>query len=564
MRPQSSPACALVFVALALPSAVRGQTALFRDATSEANLVFRHFTGATGALYMPEIMGSGVALFDYDNDGDLDVYLVQGAPPTGEKEPGNRLFRNELRPSGTLRFTDVTEAAGVGHRASGMGVATGDIDGDGDLDLYVTNLGPNVLYRNEGNGTFSDVTKESGTDDPRWSSSAAFFDYDRDGDLDLFVANYVDFTYRNNKACFSPTGEPDYCTPKAYNPLRSRLFKNDGQGRFTDVSQAAGLGSLAGPSLGVTAADFDGDGFIDLYVANDGAANFLWMNRGNGTFEERGLWSGAAYGQDGIARAGMGVAAGDYDNDGDLDLFVTNLVREGSVLYRNEGRGEFSDVSLSSGLARASFLATGFGASFFDYDNDGRLDLFAANGAVTRMPSQKGEDYPFRQRNQLFHNEGEKGFLEVGGTAGPAFALLEVGRGAAFGDIDDDGDVDVLVANNNGPPRLLLNASDRRRHWLSVRLEGVRDNRFGLGARVAVLRKGQAPLWRRAHTDGSYLSASDGRVHFGLDASREIAGLLVEWPSGARERFPRTDVDRQITLRQHTGQAAPREPTLRP
>jgi hypothetical protein len=544
-----------------------GQEAPFRDAASDVGLGFHHFNGATGELYMPEIMGSGCALFDYDNDGDLDVYLVQGAPPDPTKgakkatfppppgsPPGSRLLRNDLVPSGVLHFTDVTEAAGVGHQGWGMGAATGDVDNDGDLDLYVTALGSNVLYRNNGDGTFSDVTRESGTDDPRWSTSAAFFDYDRDGDLDLYVANYVDFTFRNNKRCFAPTGEPDYCTPKAYGPLRSRLFRNDGHGRFED-SQAAGVAALAGPSLGVTVADFNGDGWIDIYVANDGAANFLWLAKGDGTFEEAGPLSGAAYGMDGIARAGMGVAAGDFDDDGDEDLFVTNLVREGSVLFSNDGRGRFQDVSLASGLARASFLVTGFGTGWLDYDNDGRLDLFAANGAVTMLPAQKGTDYPFRQRNQLFHNEGAGAFREVSPAVGAERA--EVGRGAAFGDVDNDGDVDVLVANNNGPARLLLNESDRRQHWLSVRLEGVRDNRFGLGARVAVLRNGHAPLWRRAHTDGSYLSASDSRVHFGLGASSGISGVLVQWPSGARERWARSEVDRQVTLRQHTGEAQP-------
>ena len=266
---------------------------------------------------------------------------------------------------------------------------------------------------------------------------------------------------------------------------------------------------------------------------------------------------------DGIARAGMGVAAGDFDDDGDLDLFVTNLLREGSVLFRNDGHGNFQDVSLPSGLARASFLVTGFGAGWLDYDNDGRLDLFAANGAVTMMPAQKGTDYPFRQRNQLFHNEGAGRFREVRVAVGDAGQRAEVGRGAAFGDVDNDGDVDVLVANNNGSARLFLNESDPRLHWLSVRLEGVRDNRFGLGARVAVLRNGQPPVWRLAHTDGSYLSASDSRVHFGLGDSRQISGVLVQWPSGVIERWTRTEVDRQIGLRQYTGEAESVAPPLR-
>ncbi|HMY76702.1 MAG TPA: VCBS repeat-containing protein, partial [Blastocatellia bacterium] len=396
-------------------SAGGAQAPLFREVAEETGLKFQHFTGATGEYFMPEIMGAGCALLDYDNDGDLDVYLVQGTlldekkklseasfPPPAGWESGNRLFRNELIPSGKLRFTDVTRAAGVGHVGYGMGVAVGDIDNDGDLDLYLTNAGSNALYRNNGNGTFTDATREAGVDDPRWSTSAAFLDYDRDGDLDLYVCNYVDFTVKSHKRCFAPTGEPDYCAPRAYRPLPDRLFRNDGKGRFTDVSQASGIGNVPGPGLGVTCADFNGDGWPDIYVANDGAANFLWLNKHDGTFEESGLLAGAAYGMDGVARAGMGAAAGDFDNDGDEDLLITNLTREGSTLYRNNGRGQFQDSTQEFNLTQPTFLSTGFGAVWLDYDNDGRLDLFTANGAVTIIAALKGKPYPFHQRNQLF------------------------------------------------------------------------------------------------------------------------------------------------------------------
>ncbi len=560
--------CLLLYSAFfcLLPFAVFGQAPPFRDATSETGLKFHHFTGASGALFMPEIMGSGGALFDYDNDGDLDIYLVQGMlldetkkmsaasfPPPADWKPGNRLWRNELIPSGKLRFTDVTVAAGVGAIGCGMGVATGDVDNDGKVDLYVTNFGSNILYHNNGNGTFTDVTKQAKVDDPRWSSSAAFLDYDRDGDLDLFVVNYVDFTVKNNKRCFSPLGEPDYCTPRAYNPLRSRLFRNDGKLQFTDVSQPAGIASLPGPGLGVTCADFNGDGWLDIYVANDGAANYLWLNQTDGTFTETGLLSGAAYGMDGIARAGMGATAGDFDNDGDEDIFVTNLTREGSTLYRNDGRGNFQDATLQLALTQPTFLSTGFGVGWFDYDNDGRLDLWAANGAVTIMPTQKGERYPFQQRSQLFHNEGAQGFREI--TAGAALQRAEVSRGAAFGDVDNDGDVDILITNNNGPARLLLNEAGTRQHWLRVRLEGAQDNRFGLGARVGILRTGQPTVWRSARTDGSYLSASDPRVYFGLGTTSAIDAVHVRWPNGTTEQWTKVQVDRQVTLRQTTGQA---------
>jgi hypothetical protein len=531
---------------------------LFRDAAAETGLVFEHFPGLSGKYYMPEIMGAGAALLDYDGDGDLDVYLIQGRaldaaakPPASS--PGNRLFRNELVPSGQLRFTDVTEPAGVGQKGYGMGVAVADYDNDGDPDLYVTNFGPNVLYRNNGDGTFTDVTKQAGVDDPRWSSSAAWVDIDRDGDLDLYVANYLDFTLRGNKECFAATGERDYCTPAAYRPVPDRLFRNNGNGTFTDVTVPSGIGVVSGPGLGVLAADFNADGWMDLYVANDGAANLLWINKGNGVFEEKGLLSGAAYSADGVARAGMGVTAEDFDGDGDMDILVTNLAREGSTLYRNDGKGSFYDASMEFGIHHPSFPSTGFGVLWFDYDNDGLLDLFAANGAVTIMESQRGQPYPFRQRNQLFRNDGGGKMREVTAEAGPALEPLEVSRAAAFGDIDNDGDVDILVTNNNGPARLLLNQAGARRPWLSVKLEGVKSNRDGIGARVAVLRAGRPPLWRRARTDGSYLASNDPRVHFGLGDQGEVQAVVVEWPDGSKEQWTGLQGGRPVRLKQGSG-----------
>ena len=539
---------------------------ILRDAATEVGLRFQHFTGATGELFMPEIMGAGAALLDYDGDGDLDVYLLQGTlldqskslkealfPPPIAQQSGHRLFRNELVPQGRLSFRDVTSEAGVGYEGYGMGAAVGDYDNDGDPDLYVTHFGSNILFRNNGNGTFTDVTREAGVDDPRWSTSAAFLDYDRDGNLDLFLTNYVDFTIKGNKKCFAPTGERDYCTPAAYRPVPDRLFRNIGKGKFADVTQSAGIGKAYGPGLGVACADFNSDGWIDIYVANDGAANLLWINKGDGTFEESALLAGAAYSMDGVARAGMGVAPGDFDNDGDEDLLVTNLASEGSTLYRNH-RGSFSDVTLELGLTRASFPFTGFGVGWFDYDNDGRLDLFAANGAVTIVEALRGSPYPYRQRNQLFRNDGrDKPLADMSAVAGPAFEQLHVGRGAAFGDIDNDGDLDILVSNNNGPVRLLLNEGGVKNHWLQVRLQGVSDNRQGIGARVAVLRKSQTPLWRRAHTDGSYLSAHDSRVHFGLGPDANLQGVVVHWPGGTREVFDGIKADTIVTLRQLGG-----------
>ena len=539
---------------------------IFRDAATEVGLRLQHFTGATGEFFMPEIMGAGAALLDYDSDGDLDVYLPQGTlldqskslkealfPPPIAQQPGHHLFRNELIPKGRLSFRDVTGEAGVGYEGYGMGAAVGDYDNDGDPDLYLTHFGSNILFRNNGNGTFTDVTREAGVDDPRWSTSAAFLDYDRDGNLDLFLTNYVDFTVKGNKKCFAPTGERDYCTPAAYRPVPDRLFRNTGKGKFADVTQSAGIGKAYGPGLGVACADFNSDGWIDIYVANDGAANLLWINKGDGTFEESALLAGAAYSMDGVARAGMGVAPGDFDNDGDEDLLVTNLASEGSTLYRNH-RGSFSDVTLELGLARASFPFTGFGVGWFDYDNDGRLDLFVANGAVTIVEALRGSPYPYRQRNQLFRNDGrDKPLADMSSVAGAAFEQLHVGRGAAFGDIDNDGDLDILVPNNNGPVRLWLNEGGVKNHWLQVRLQGVIDNCQGIGARVAVLRRSQTPLWRRAHTDGSYLSAHDSRVHFGLGPDANLQGVVVHWPGGTREVFDGIKPDTIVTLRQRGG-----------
>jgi enediyne biosynthesis protein E4 len=539
---------------------------IFREVAADAGLNVQHFTGATGDYFMPEIMGSGAALFDYDNDGDLDVYVIQGTalgenrkflfPPRPGSPPGNRLFRNMVAETGKLHFVDVTERARVGHESYGMGAATGDYDNDGFMDLYVTTFGHNVLYHNNRDGTFADVTSEANADDPRWSTSAAFLDYDKDGYLDLFVGNYVDFTVTGNKRCYAPTGERDYCTPVAYKAVPSRLFHNLGNGRFADVTDASGIGSAYGPALGVVSADFNGDGRADIYVANDTAANRLWLNQGDGTFRESGLEAGMAYNADGLTKAGMGVAAEEIDDHGTLAVVVTNLTREGATVFRGDGKGQFEDVSVQYGLAAPTFAFTGFGTQWLDYDNDGLLDLFIANGGVSISESMRGAPYPYGQRNLLFHNEGKgRAFQETGGIAGPAFQRLEVGRGAAVGDIDNDGAVDILVTNNNGPVRLLHNDIVPRQHWIEVRLEGVKSNRFGIGARVALLRDGEEPVWRRVHTDSSYLSASDVRVHFGLGKSSDVRALIVRWPDGSEESWDGIRPDKVVVLRQGSGKS---------
>jgi hypothetical protein len=544
-----------LWLAVSIVAAGAGPAPVFREIAADTGLRFEHVTGATGEYYMPEIMGAGGALLDYDGDGDLDVFLVQGAPLVAGQgvapRSGHRLFRNDLGRDGP-RFVDVTEKAGVGRVGHGMGAAVGDYDNDGDPDLYVTAFGPTVLFRNNGDGTFSDVTAEAGVGEDRWSTSASFFDYDRDGDLDLFVANYLAFTVAGNKRCFDPVGARDYCAPSLYRSVPDRLFRNEGGGRFRDVTDAAGITRADGPGLGVVAADFDDDDWADLYVANDGAANQLWMNRRDGTFEDRGLLSGTAYNADGLPEGSMGVAAADFDGDADEDIFVTNLPHETNTLYVNQGKGLFHDATDAWGLGAPSAAHTGFGTAFFDYDGDGWLDLFVANGAVTIVEALRGGAYPFQEPNQLFHNPGRPPFREASAAAGEALARAEVSRGVAPGDVDNDGDLDLLVTNNNGPVRLLLNVAPRRGWWLQARLRGVADNRDGIGARVGLVRDGAPTLWRRVHTDGSYLTAGDPRVHFGAAATRPRE-LVVQWPGGMHEAWPLPGTERLLTLTQGTG-----------
>ena len=537
---------------------------LFIESAESTGLTFTHVNGATGKYYLPEQMGAGVALFDYDGDGDLDVFLVQDGPlgpeatsRTGEA-PISRLFRNDLtRASGgtpRLRFTDVTTRAGVGLRAYGMGAAVGDYDNDGDVDLFVTGFGPDTLYRNNGDGTFTDATKAAGVSDPLWSTSATFVDYDRDGDLDLFVANYLDFTIAGNKTCTDSAGSRDYCGPRVYRPVPDRLYRNEGGGRFSNVTESSGVARADGAGLGVVAGDYNGDGWLDLYVANDATPNQLWINRHDGTFVDHGLLSGAAVNVAGNPEGSMGIASGDFDRDGDEDLFVTNIAGETFVLYRNDGSGNFEDARVPTGLATPTAASTGFGTGWFDYDNDGWLDLFVANGAVNLIEAQRGQPSPFRMKNQLFHNDANGRFSETSTAAGAAFERAEISRAAAFGDLDTDGDTDIVVTTSGGPVRLLLNQAGTQHHWLQVSLAQEAGNRVGLGARIGLERDGLPALWRRVHTDGSYLSANDVRVHFGLGAGANVAGIIVHWPDGAVERWTGLAADRQVTLQRGTGQ----------
>ena len=542
-------------IVVALFVSLLGQP-IFNDVAEQSGLRFRHYNGMTGKFYLPEITGSGAALFDFDNDGDLDVFLVQGNvlepntqpsstlfPWRGPESPRGKLFRNDLtvRKDGSrsVSFTDVTQQSGIAATGYGMGAAVGDINNDGLPDLYLTNLGSNQMYLNKGEGKFVDVTKESGTDDPRWSTSASFFDYDRDGWLDLMIVNYADFSVTNSPNCYAATTARDYCTPRVFRAPGNRLLHNKGNGVFEDVTVAAGVNKEFGHGLGIVTADFNDDGWIDIYVANDGDPNQLWINQKNGTFVNDALLAGAAVNRNGQAEAGMGVDAGDVDGNGTEDIFVTHLMDETNTLYVNQGEALFEDRTRESGLGMPGRRFTGFGTLLFDYDDDGWLDLFVANGAV---------QLPLGQPNQLFRNTGKGSFVEVSGEAGPEFPLLEVSRGVAGGDVDNDGDTDLLVTNNNGPPRLLLNQVGNRNHWIGLRMVG-RNGRDMLGAQVEIV-TANGVLRRRARTDGSYLSANDPRVLVGLGQAVKVKTVRVRWPDGTKDKWNDQPVDRYVTLKQ--------------
>jgi hypothetical protein len=539
----------------------------FTDRATETGLDFVHVNGMSGRFYMAEILAPGVALLDHDNDGDLDVYLVQGQmlgatiPVAPDSDPAvrGRLYRNDLevRADGTrtLRFTDVTDASGIDARSYGMGVAAGDIDNDGCVDLYLTNFGAAQMYRNNCNGTFTDVTRRSGTANQGWSVPAGFLDFDRDGWLDLYVGNYLSYSLETDATCSGSSGARDYCTAQTYPALPGRLYRNRRDGTFDDVSARAGITRDVGPALGVATADVNGDGWIDIYVANDGKDNQLWINQRNGTFVNTALQSGAAVNGEGRAEASRGVDAGDFDNDGDEDLFMTQQTGHGANLYVNDGTGTFDDRSMRSGLGPFTLPFTGFGTAWIDVDNDGRLDLLTVSGAVRiiRSLAQAHDPFPLHQRKQLFRNLGGGTFEDATARGGAALQRSEVSRGAAFGDIDNDGDVDVLVGNNNGPARLLINAIGSRAHWLGLRLTGGSGPRDMLGARVEVLRTNGEPLVRRAHADGSYGSANDPRVLVGLGPSGELPTVRVRWPGGRVEEWSDVPIDRYTTLKEGAG-----------
>jgi hypothetical protein len=545
---------------------------VFIEIAKDVGLDFVHFNGMSGEHYILEHMSAGAALFDYDNDGDLDVYLIQGNmlgpnkdasdatfPPPGPLPLSDQLYRNDLvvHPDGSrsLRFTDVTAESGIHATGYGMGVATGDYDNNGWPDFYVTNWGPNQMWRNNGDGTFTDVTEQAGTADDQWGASAAFVDYDHDGWLDLYVVNYVEFNYQRHALCPNPTGELDYCGPQAYEAQSDRLFRNRGDGTFEDVSDSSGIGVEVSSGLGIVTADLDGNGLIDIYVAIDRMENALWINEGDGTFRNEALMSGCALNREGRPEAGMGVDAADFDGDGDDDLFLAHLGRETNTVYVNDRTGTFEDRSAATRLGPPSFKQTGWGTNWFDYDNDGWLDLIVVNGAIMTIEEQAlaGDPYPLRETNRLYRNEGNGRFADVSEQAGEALQIKEVSRGAVFGDIDNDGDTDVLVTNNAAAPSLLLNEIGAARRWLGLRLVGTDAARDMLGSRVEIVLRDGRSVWRRAYSDGSYCSANDPRVLVGLGDAGGVERVRVHWLDGQVEEWTGLEIGRYTTLRQGTG-----------
>ncbi len=528
---------------------------------------FLQFNGAAGDFLLPEITCAGVALLDYDGDGDLDVYLLQGAPLAG-REPTeallprpagaltDRLFRNDLAAAGPagrrLELVDVTAASGVEERGYGCGLAAGDFDDDGHVDLYVANVGANRLLRNRGDGSFEEVAGAGGADHAGWSVAPVWFDYDGDGRLDLFVGGYVELDESAApKICRSATGARDYCNPAAYEAAPDRLFRNLGEGRFEDVSEPSGIGRGAGKTLGAVAADFDGDGRLDLYLANDGEPNRLWLQRAGGRFEEQAMLAGCALNRDGEAEASMGVVAEDLDGDGDLDLLMTHLAGETHTLYRNDGAGGFEDVTVLSGLGPPSLRSTGWGLAWLDLGHDGVPDLAVANGAVRAIEelSTAGDPYPFHQPNQLFRGAGGGRFEDVSAAAGTPFTHSEVSRALAAGDLDNDGDTDLALANIGGPARLLLDDSTPSGGWLGVRAVGAAGGDRP-GARVGAWLSGAGVRWRRAHTDGSFGAAHDPRTVFGLGAAGAVERLELRWPGGGRSGWRSPPPGCYLTVRE--------------
>ena len=518
--------------------------ATFVDVTAKAGITFVHSSGATPDKHMYETFGSGVAWIDFDSDGFVDLYFVNG--PAGA---ANALYRN----SGNGTFTDVTQKSGTGaaaHRGYKTGVAVGDYDNDGRLDLYVTTFGPNILFHNNGDGTFADVTATAGVAGGanEWSTSTGFFDADRDGDLDLYVVNYIDFRTAESTWCgLRKPGYRTYCNPTIFDGVADRLFRNNGDGTFSDVSREAGIANPAGKGLGVVFCDFDRDADTDIYVANDLVRNFLYRNRGNGTFEDVAYAAGVGFDANGKPQAGMGVDCGDVDGDGYPELFVTNFSEELNTLYQNRGDGIFEDVSQKAGLG-SGFLPLGFGTKMYDVDNDGDLDLHVTNGHVIDNIKLYQSNLTYEQKDLLYENVGGR-FTDVSAAAGPALQAPRIGRGLAVADFDNDGSLDVVISSVGKPPVLLRNQAVRKGNWIQIRAQGLVSNRFGLGATVRIQAAGKTQV-REINNAASYLSSNDTRLHAGLADATIVQQLDMLWPSGRKQTLRDINANQVLVVKE--------------
>lgn len=522
----------------------------FVDVTQEAGIHWKHVDGRSGQKYFMETLGSGAAFFDYDGDGDPDLYFVNGAPLPGyvsQEIPTNCLYEN----NGDGTFTNVTEKAGVGDTGYGHGCTAGDYNNDGQLDLYVTNYGVNRLYRNNGDGTFTEVAESAGVTEPRWSTSCAFADYDRDGNLDLYVVNYIVFDIDENPWCgFKEKGIRAYCEPDNFTAQSDTLYRNNGDGTFTDVTKTAGIYNTTGKGLGVVWGDYNNDGTPDIYVANDSTENLFYHNNGNGTFEEVGFMVGVALSEDGVAENGMGTAFGDWNNDGWFDLTVTNYAQQTNTLYHNDADGFFTDTTATTKTAQVTYPYLGWATAFIDYDNDGYQDLFVANGHLHENLAELGQEGTYGQRNLLFRNNANNTFTEVSETLGAGMKLEDISRGATFADYDLDGDLDIVVTNSNTAPRLLRNDGGNRKNYLQIRLIATNGSTDAIGARVKIT-TGNLTQTREVRSGDGYLSQQDFILHFGIGDYEQIDSIEVLWQSGTRQLIGNVSANQVLSLEEN-------------